>query len=304
MNLNYKILWYDDDMNFFESVDKESIESEIQSWGFQPRIVPVHNVAELQHYAPSYDQFDMLVVDFMLGGGEQGDRFIRSVRDQQVYAEVIFYSAAPSSELWKAVHDQQLEGIYITNKPGINQKLLRVAEQSVKKVLDLENMRGIVMSEVGDLDLLLEAIFSHAMSGIDEVKQGEVFKGFVEKSREPDVKLAEAITAFEKDPSIEKLLHLCDTSDKRLQNYNRVRRHHPVLKGKNFSTDYQREILGPRNFLAHGVPKKMEDDSFLFQHRDKEYVFNDVVSRELRKKILAYKRAFEEILDALAPQFN
>jgi hypothetical protein len=78
MNLSYSILWYDDDQSFFESLDKPSIEDEIVSWGFQPQIVPVHNAAELQQYAP-FKQFDMLVVDFKLGGGEHGDQFIRSI---------------------------------------------------------------------------------------------------------------------------------------------------------------------------------------------------------------------------------
>jgi hypothetical protein len=301
VNLNYTILWYDDDRDFFESLDKEPIEEKIASWGFRPRIVPVHDTNELQQHAP-FDQFDMLVVDFKLGGDEHGDQFIRGVRDQSIYAEIIFYSTSASSELWQAIHEKQLEGVFVTNKAGIHQKLLRVAEQSVRKVLDLENMRGIVMSEVGDLDELLESIFTLAMQGITEEQQKLVFNGFVEKSREPDSRFEEALKAFEEAPSIEKLLQLCDSSDKRVQNFNRVRRHHPLLKEKDFSDEYQKEILKPRNFLAHGVPLKKEDGSFLFRHRGKEYSFNDDISHALRKRILEYRNAFTELRDTLAQQ--
>ncbi len=143
MNLSYDILWFDDDKDFFESIDMEPIISEIASWGFSPKIFPVHNPEEFNNHAP-FKVFDLIVVDFKLGE-EQGDTFIKRVRNQEVYTEVIFYSFAESMELWNAVLEKQLEGVFVTNKKGIEQKLLRVARQSVRKVLDLENMRGIVM---------------------------------------------------------------------------------------------------------------------------------------------------------------
>jgi hypothetical protein len=298
MNLSYSILWYDDDQSFFESLDKPSIEDEIVSWGFQPQIVPVHNAAELQQYAP-FKQFDMLVVDFKLGGGEHGDQFIRSVRNQGVYAEIIFYSTSASSELWQAVHDNQLEGVFVTNKQGIIQKLFRVAKQSVQKVLDLENMRGIVMSEVGDLDALLESIFKRAMQVVTPEQRQMIFDRFHEKVSEQHKDFQDALSAFKEAPSIDGLLELCD-SDKRWQNLNRVKKHHALLKDSNFVGDYQKEILLPRNCLAHGVPEKKVDGSFVFRHKSKEYVFDDNVSHALRKRILEYKNAFSEIAGVLA----
>lgn len=300
MNLDYSILWYDDNKEFFESQDMEPIETEIASWGFQPKIFPVHNAVELQQHAP-FDKYDMLVVDFDLGGNEHGDQFIKSVRDQNVFAEIIFYSMKEIDELWQAVSIKRLEGVFVANKKSIEQKLIRVARQSVRKVLDLENMRGIVMSEVGELDEWLEKIFTLAMRGITLEQQQLVFNSFIEKSREPDKKFEEALSAFEKAPSLDGLLYLCDNSDKRLQNFNRVKKHHPLLKPKNFTEEYQKEILGPRNCLAHGIPRK-EGKGFIFRHRGKEYIFDDNVSHALRKRILGYKSAFAEIAETLAQQ--
>lgn len=296
MNLSYSILWYDDDKDFFESVDKEPIETEIASWGFSPKIFSVHNSDELRQHEP-FNQFDMLVVDFKLGGDEHGDKFIKDVRDQNVFSEIIFYSTSASSELWKAVHDKQLEGVFVTNKIGIQQKLLRVAQQSVRKVLDLENMRGIVMSEVGDLDALLENIFIRAMRDISPELQQQVFTRFHEKTSEQNKEYLDALSAFKDAPSIEGLLHLCD-SDKRWQSFNRVKKHHHLIKDSGFTGDYQKDILSPRNFLAHGIPVRKADGSFLFRHRGKEYSFDEAVSQDLRKKILDYKMAFAEIAEA------
>jgi len=305
MNLDYSILWYDDNKEYFESRDMEPIESEIASWGFQPKIFPVHNAVELQQRAP-FDQYDMLVVDFDLGENEHGenehgDQFIKSVRDQNVFSEIIFYSMKEIDELWQAVSAKRLEGIFVANKNNIEQKLIRVARQSVRKVLDLENMRGIVMSEVGDLDALLASIFERAMHGVTQEQQKIVFDRFHEKASEQHKEFQDALTAFKESPSIDGLIDLCD-SDKRWQNLNRVKKHHALLKNTNFVGDYQKEILWPRNCLAHGVPERKDGKGFLFRHRDKEYVFDDKVSLSLRQRILEYKSAFAEIDEVLAQQ--
>jgi hypothetical protein len=299
MNLSYSILWFDDDKDFFDSLDMEPIKTEIASWGFSPTIFPVHNADEFNQYAP-FDKFDMIVVDFKLGD-EQGDKFIKNVREHEVFTEIIFYSFSESSDLWKAIHDQKLEGVFVTHKSGIEQKLLRVARQSVRKVLDLENMRGIVMSEVGDLDASLEDIFVHAMQGISPEHQRTVFDRFHEKASDQNKEFLGALSVFKEAPSIDGLLQLCD-SDKRWQNFNRVKKHHALLKNTSFTGDYQKDILSPRNFLAHGAPERKADGSFLFRHRGKEFSFDNAVSQDLRKKILGYKNAFAEIANALAQQ--
>lgn len=298
MNLSYSILWFDDDKNFFDSVPKEPIEDTIASWGFLTKIVPVHSAEKFNQYAP-FDKFDMIVVDFKIGD-DRGDTFIKSVRDQRVYTEVIFYSTSESSELWEAIRIKQLEGVFVTNKRGIEQKVIRVAEQSVRKVLDLENMRGIVMSEVGDLDALLGDIFERAMQGITPEQQESVFERFHETVSEQNKKNLDGLTAFKNAPSIEGLLKLCD-SDKRWQNFNRVKKHHELLRSRTFVGDYAKEILWPRNCLAHGNPERKEDGTLLFRFSGKEYPFDDTVSQDLRKKILEYKSAFSEIADTLIP---
>ncbi len=294
MNLNYSILWFDDDKDFFDSLDKDPIETEIASWGFSPKIIPVHSADEFNKHMP-FKNFDMIVVDFKLGD-EQGDKFIKQVRDQEVFTEIIFYSFSETTDLWQAVHDQKLEGVFVTHKGGIERKLLRVAHQSVRKVLDLENMRGIVMSEVGDLDALLEDIFVHAMSGITQVQQEEVFNKFHIDTTEQAKKHQAALSVFIGSPSIEELLKLCD-SNKRWKNFNRVRKCHDLLKTKKIAGDYSQEILWPRNCLAHGIPKRNADGSLLFHFGGKEYPFDENTSRDLRKKILEYKGAFTELAE-------
>jgi hypothetical protein len=292
MNLNYSILWFDNDQDFFESMDTDPIIETIRSWGFSPSITAVHTTDEFNKYKP-FDRFDLIVVDFKLDD-EFGDTFIKAIRDSEVFTEVILYSFSESSTLWKAIHDKQLEGIFVSNKDGINQKLIRVARQSMRKVLDLENMRGIVMAEVGDLDALLENIFISAMNGLGIDQQEKVFASFHENTSEQVKTRSDSIAAFKENPSIEQLLSLCD-SDKRWQNFKRVKKQHAVLKVHDVKASYQEDILWPRNCLAHGIPERKDDGSLIFRQGGKQLVFNDDVGQEIRLNILQYKQAFLEI---------
>jgi len=304
MKINYSILWFDDQKDFLDSLDTDFIHEEISSWGLIPQIIPVHTPDEFHKYRPFKD-LDLIIVDLDLGDDEKGATFIKEVRAQEVYTEIIFYSSRRSAEIWDAIKDEMLEGVFVANKSsGIEQKVVRVAKQSVRKVLDLDNMRGIVMSEVGELDGMLENIFNFAIHGIDQKHMKIVFDKFHEDLDASANSLKESLEAFKNNPSIEGLLDLTDSSEKKWQTFNRIRRHHNVLKGHDLSTQYTQEILSPRNFLAHGIPTRHDDGSFLFKHRGREFAFNDDVSKLLRHKIMEYKRAFEEVASILEEQLK
>jgi len=116
-----------------------------------------------------FNEIDLIVVDYNLGGDEEhGEAFVEKIRQHDCWTEVVFYSAAQSSELWDAVRSRELEGVFITNHHGVSAKVEKVAYQAVRKVLDLNMMRGMVMAEVGDLDLLLGAIVEKAFDSSDQ----------------------------------------------------------------------------------------------------------------------------------------
>ncbi len=296
MNLKYSILWFDDDKDFVDSIDLSEIREVMQSSGFSLEVVPVYSSTEFNSHHP-FNSFDLIVVDFNLGD-ENGGSFIEAVRNNSVFTEVIFYSVSNTGLLWKAIHDKKLEGVFVTHKSVIAEKLVRIFNQSVRKVLDIENMRGIVMSEVGDLDALLESIFTKAMDGLSHENKNYIFNSFHERSDKQIRKRLEALSDFKSAPSISTLIELCD-SGKRWHSFNSVKKRHPALKNANVPEDYPETILWPRNCLAHGTPCEKENGVFEFLHQGKQYVFDENSSRELRLKILEFKAAFTEVDDLL-----
>ena len=296
MNLNYSVLWFDDYAPFFDSLDLDDLQAKIGSWGFTPRIVQVKTAEEFNSHSP-YQHFDLIVVDYNLEEQGHGAEFIVQLREHQVFTEVIFYTAGNAASLWDAVRENQLEGVYIATRATVDDKIKNVGRQAVRKVLDLENMRGIVMAEVGDLDQILDSILSKGIESLDDGKKKEIFNKFHAAVAKHSSERAKDIAAFEVDPSVGALIKLCD-SDKRWQNFNRLKGAHKSVHSNGIG-DYVEDILRPRNFLAHGTPEIHPDGGYLFHFHGKQYHFTDTESITLRHKILSYKKHFQKIHDDL-----
>jgi hypothetical protein len=297
MNLTLRILWFDDNEEYFHSLPRGPFEEVVRSWGFIPSIELVTSPEAFMNRAPFRD-YDLIVVDYNLGGdAPHGEEFIRQIRAHNVYTEVIFYSTSATSTLWEAIQENQLEGVYVSDRPGILLKLERVAEQSVHKMLDINNMRGIVMAEVGDIDLLIEEIVSQGASDLSAAQKAKVFEEFHEQASDHASSTMKKLEKFKGNPSVKAMLDLSD-SYKRWRNFLRIKKRHSSVKQHEVG-DYSKDILTPRNFLAHGIPKAT-GDGYIFEFQGTSYPFSREIGLKLRMTILDYRKKFQAIRTQLA----
>ncbi len=296
MRLKFSILWFDDTAEFFDSLDIDWLSAEISSWGFSPNIRLVTTPQEFAKYSP-YQSFDLIIVDRNLEEYGEGQNFIADLRSNSIYTEVIFYTAGTGADLWDDIRAKQLEGVFVSNRATILAKIVQVGRQSIRKVLDLENMRGIVMAEVGEIDHILDEIITVGIKGLSAEHQNSIFTRFHKDLSKRNQELADRLVTFSKTPALEELLDLCDSS-KRWENFIRLWKYHNKLKDQQAIGNYQADVLAVRNILAHGKPEIFEG-GYLFRYYEKEYIFNDESGNELRKTILKYKDAFSHVLTML-----
>jgi len=297
MKLIYHILWFDDTEEVFDSLSFDPLEEMFSELGFNVAYKLVTTPESFANEAP-YKKYDLIVVDYNLEEYDShGQDFIEEVRGHQIFTEVIFYSNKPTTELWSAIYEKRLEGIFVTNREGIINKIINVSKQSVEKVLDVENMRGIVMAEIGDIDLMLDEIISSGINTLDEKKKREVFSRFHSRAKQQADGHMESLNEFLGNPTLEGLIEHCD-SYKRWITFKSIVKRHQALKEIELD-DYNEEILKPRNYLAHGKYKALDNGDYVFEYKGDEFVVNEQVSRELRIRIMKYKRLFEEIVQKL-----
>ena len=295
MKITYSILWFDDTDEYYESLDLDGLKEKIESWGFDPIISLASDPDDFMSHAPFHD-IDLIVVDYNLEEYGHGEEFIKKIRDHDVYTEVIFYSANPAAQLWAAIKEKMLEGVFVANRGGEITKIEKVAEQSVRKMLDLENVRGIVMAEVGNIDHKLENIIHASITKLDDTEQSKIYEKYKARIIDYSQSTIDKVASID-DRCMASLLSYCD-SNKKWNLFQSIAKKHPDIKHGDIG-DYASSILKPRNFLAHGVPMKQEDGSVLFSHNGNEFRFDESVSAALRNDLQGYCKVFDDVLAKL-----
>lgn len=297
MRLSFSILWFDDREDYFDSLNLAPLKKEIISWGFTPIIDTVSTAKDFIDRSP-FKSYDLILVDRNLEDYENGEEFIANLRRNAIYTEVIFYTTRDASDLWELVRKHELEGVFVSLRDGIFEKIYKIGPQLIRKVLDLDNMRGIVMAEVGELDHLLNEIVTIGFENLQAEHQKEIYGDFHENASKQNKQTSKALEAFLENPETSVMISLCD-STKRWRNFSTLKKRHDKLKALPKLGSYESDILEPRNFLAHGRPEPLEGGGYIFRYNGKVFHFSDETSLELRFKILKYKNEFSIIKELL-----
>jgi hypothetical protein len=177
-------------------------------------------------------------------------------------------------------------------KRSPTQELAPLAQHSLHKVLDLNNMRGLIMAELGDLDLQFDAL----LASLEEDGRAYVATRFVSTSTEQLEKRRTELQACAASPSTSGISALSDSS-KRWDNLCRLQKKNKKLKDVTMPP-FAADLLFPRNCLAHGSPRQ-EGSDLIFHFGGRDFIYNEQSSTQLRQTILGYRehlRKMERLL--------
>ena len=283
MKLEYNILWIEDDKNWIR-VPKKKIERAITDFGFIPniRIVNDCNLDDINLY-----ECDMIFVDYNLDTctpRQYGNIILESLQSKNIYTDAIFYSSSNIDDLYYKVKDSNLLNISVLprdvfNPENINQ-VINIIKYFLKKDLDLNTMRGIMLSEVAKFDNRIWNI-------IEKIKnQSEIIEYIKQKKNEQK-------DVFDKytESQLWKILTDIETSTIHFSSGMRgtyLKKSLDVLSKKDdkynslyeIAKTYYDEIIIIRNSLAHREMVTSDDEENFIQ---------------IRKNIIKHKENIENI---------
>jgi len=181
MKLKYKILWIDDDTDAIER-PKNQIKKYLEDdYGFECTeddvVVKDYDEFESDYtyeddgrkiVRDSIKEFDLLLVDFDLGEeGQTGDILINLIRNK-VYSEILFYSTNYSDLRSKLNNNDFMDGVFTSSRDELEEKTKKLINVTIKKVQDVNNLRGLIMAEVAELERIKEKIIIKASPKISE----------------------------------------------------------------------------------------------------------------------------------------
>lgn len=157
MKIEYRILWLEDDTSWLR-VPKNRIEKEIESYGFIPLI---NTINDCDLTKMEYNDYDLILVDYNLncGSEKRGNNILTLLRNRKILADAIFYSNTDIATLYEKVKQDKISNVSIFDRGVFNDEnidqIYEIITYYLKKDLDLNSMRGIMMSEVAKFDNII-----------------------------------------------------------------------------------------------------------------------------------------------------
>jgi hypothetical protein len=318
MKLEYRILWVEDEEDYIDAFPFSRIENHIRECGFEPSLI-VRSSPEDVRKVVNKNEFDLLVVDFRITNDDyHGSDLIQEIRKNNCLTEVVFYSGDGVSALHEESGKKGLEGIYFGPKDNdsLIRKITDVFDLTVRKILDVNNMRGFVMAGVAELDLLLEEIITLKHEKLPLNDQVALRRKMVEKilpeprflsvlahelPEDKKTLLAAALAAVSQhEPAAFGVLF-----DRRMDSSKRVDtvigfcNSHPYLANYKIDIANIRPLLHWRNALAHQRPVENEGGQLQFDIQNARKQFDDAQTLELRKQIRLYIEKLTTVLEAI-----
>ena len=303
MTLDYKILWIDDRKEFFE-IHREFIIDYLEEKGFDANIIEYKSFDEFTQKETDVAHqktYDLFLIDLNLDHGNTGDQIIKEVREN-VLTDIIFYSTN-LQDVRKKVNENNIEGIYTTsrNQYDFEEKVTDVIDVTIKKVQDVNNLRGLIMAEVAELDRIKTNIVHNYCKKTDgsdnDLKKyvaTKIFNDFNENIKQYSFLQNTEEKEYENMILSDFINDLLFLSDKKARTINKINIKQKT--GLNFNVeDYRKNILTKRNVLAHEKEYEDENGKYLTYPNGERLNFTEDHCIQIRKDIKRYKELLENI---------
>ena len=302
MKLKYRILWFDNEPDWVESIEEDIREIVEEDYCF----IYEKELREQDNPNASYNNYDLILMDLNLEDAKTGDQLIQDIRNLDIYTDILFYSADGISAIKKKAQALGLEGVYFSgrDKDAFIAKLRKVISSTINKVQDLNNLRGLVMAEVSELDIMMENMISkYFVENGTEEKRIEFMSHIVDdvesstkrKLNKPDCN--NQCTHKWRDKHIAEIIHLLEfDSSKKALTINIIIEKTGLkytAQKKNFYEDYKADIIDMRNSLAHCSSELIDGKEVLkSKKKSGDIIFNADKFKAVRLNIRKYNELF------------
>ena len=302
MNLDYKILWFEDIQSSFNA-KKRLVKRVVEDLGFffpEPR----NEINDDNLETIDFKIYDLIIADLNLANGEKGSTILNTIREKGIYTEVVFYSSQGEDYVRNELSSFQIDGAYCADRADDDfiDKVSHVIQTTVKKVQDLNNMRGLIMAETSDIDKtmleIIKAVLEKDALGIRNNLTEHIFDNVNSKvtGKKADFdnyngnkninRVLKDTVMFDASEKIKAIQFIIDFIEHEIAT---------PYKNHTFKTNYS-AITKKRNLLGHET-QKSDDGKIMVGTGEYAFEFNDEFCIDMRKKVKKYSEDLNGILN-------
>jgi len=303
LRLDFNVLWVDDQPNAV-GAQITRIKTLMAEEGFNFNPTQCQSIGEIKALIAGdvfQDEVDLILVDWDLGDGVHGQDVIERIRQVAQYKDIVFYSAQTrAADLRQLAFDKQLEGIYCATREELVDEVFGVFESLVKKVLDLDHTRGIVMGATSDIDHMIHSCLVHIEAKLDDTGKKNLVDQAINRVQERVKDIAEQGERLGAATNVATILeaHMIFGANDRLRMLRRLLESDAThAQAVNTIKSYMDNVVPDRNVLGHMVLAPEGRPRAVVNIEGKQINLDDM--RSLRKTILGLREDFRALVDAL-----
>ena len=162
MRYDINLLWIDDSPNW-QKEQQSLFELHIEDYGLLYHIKYASDgdsiIAMLSSESSGFKLYDLIFIDYNISSSLLGNRIIDMLRNKDIDADILFYSAQPTNDLKKILLEGQgsFEGIYIANRDNFQDKAVALYKKNTRNLLSLSNIRGFLADKTSENDYVVNS---------------------------------------------------------------------------------------------------------------------------------------------------
>mgnify|MGYP003295446072 CR=1 FL=1 len=289
MKLEYRILWFEDDHESVQDVI-EALRGLLRKqgfvlvcdWGECNAAAMTGAVERLQNYNP----YDLMVFDYDLGSGLTGEELAQTLRSR-IWTEILYYSANRSAEdLSHGMNARKVEGVFCAVRQNLEERIWGLVESQIKRICDLNNMRGIVLDSMSSIDAVIRKFFSETYKGMLTENKSKAKEKLEKRLKER----ADEAKEFVESISVETVADMI--FDYRYVDFQMVRQRLSHVSECFKDTAPMKDLQDLRNKLAHQPSRFNAQDNvieLIDQHTGTVEKFTYDRFREIREQLLTVR---------------
>lgn len=325
MDINYKILWFEDTDESYETLSRRT-ERYVVKKNLRCQIERVYGTSDFDITQYDLNSYEVLVVDLQLSHGSKGYEIIEAIRAGNYVNDVLFYSAAGVDTLEEVMKEYRLEGVFLSERDNrlFMEKMRQLIDKSVRRSENVINIRGIVMDETSEFDVQMSDIIIAAKMMMSTTEVTAIKKYISSKLLQPKAKeLADLAAKYSADGDwaisdllaehefnsmmrarlVNKIVNMKGNtriSQAVSQCTNILPEAFPSTGGKAvFADSYDKNVIRFRNKLAHVKQLNAQNPVVIGEINGVEYRCDATFCAMIRETLIRYGKWFNMLNDKL-----
>lgn len=298
MRIEYNILWFEDSGTWLKPT-KKALADYLDDFGFRLKTYEEKDSANIESLIKRIQNnaldIDLIFMDYKLAKESKGNAIIEKIRSVELFTEILFYSY--QTDVRKVIEKEigsSVEGIYFAERDNFLDKAKTVIRHTIKKVQEVNNIRGLIMSATSEIDSMMKDIIARFYETFpDDVKE-IVTRGIFEEVGKQVSSKKTSYDKYFRNNRIEKIIAdnvMFDANQKAIATQliiNQLNHNDIVhLKEQIFFNSYKGEVIKVRNDFAH-VIEIFEDGRRKLKSKSSEELFTDERCIEIRKTLIRH----------------